>query len=244
MRSWCDKDDVSRFLEVKFSRAEVRGAIMKLNMGKAPGYDGITTEHIRYAGDAIVQPLCDIFNMCVEHEYVPCNFRRGIQVPLYKGKNTCSLDPDNYRGITLLTTYNKLFEALIWSRLKQWWYDERIISDLQGATRSGSSCIHTALTLQETISKEREGNRNVFVSYYDVSKAFDSVWVDGLFFQLYKLGIKGSLWRILYKTYVNFNCCVRIGSEMSKWYPMECGIHQGGYLSLVKYTAFIDSLPL
>ena len=242
VRSWCDKDDASRFLEGKFSRAEVRGAIMKLNMGKAPGYDGITTEHIRYAGDAIVQPLCDIFNTCVEHEYVPCNFRRGIQVPLYKGKNTCSLDPDNYRGITLLTTYNKLFEALIWSRLKQWWYDERIISDLQGATRSGSSCIHTALTLQETISKEREGNRNVFVSYYDVSKAFDSVWVDGLFFQLYKLGIKGSLWRILYKTYVNFNCCVRIGSEMSKWYPMECGIHQGGYLSLVKYTAFIDSL--
>ena len=30
--------------------------------------------------------------------------------------------------------------------------------------------------------------------------------------------------------------------SMSHWYPMECGIHQGGYLSLVKYTAFIDSL--
>ena len=242
VRGWTNEVDVSNFLEVEFSVAEVGDAIRKLNLGKAPGYDGITTEHVRYAGDAIIRPLCDLFNMCVRTEYVPCNFRRGIQVPLYKGKNTCSLDPDNYRGITLLTTFNKLFEALIWGRLKRWWFEERIVSDLQGATRPGSSCIHTALTLQETISKEREGNRNVFVSYYDVSKAFDSVWIDGLFYQLYGLGITGSLWRILYKSYINFNCCVRIGSQMSECYPMECGIHQGGYLSPVKYTAFINSL--
>ena len=117
-----------------------------------------------------------------------------------------------------------------------------MVSDLQGAGRKGFSCIHTALTLQETISKERERSKKVFVSYYDVSKAFDSVWIDGLFYQLYEMGITGSLWRLLYRMYINFQCCVRIGTETSQWYAMECGIHQGGYLSLVKYTAFINSL--
>ena len=29
---------------------------------------------------------------------------------------------------------------------------------------------------------------------------------------------------------------------MSDWYEMGCGIHQGGFLSLVKYTAFINEL--
>ena len=29
---------------------------------------------------------------------------------------------------------------------------------------------------------------------------------------------------------------------MSEWYPLRCGIHQGGYLSLIKYLAFINSL--
>ena len=62
------------------------------------------------------------------------------------------------------------------------------------------------------------------------------------FFQLHKMGIRGSLWCLLYKSYVNFRCCVRVGGEDSNWYKMECGIHQGGYLSLVKYTAFINSL--
>ena len=242
VRIWCEGDDTSEFLEEEFSFEEVSTAISKLNLKKAPGYDGVTSEHLRYAGISILKPLCDLFNLCVRMEYVPSNFRRGIQVPLYKGKNTCSLDPDNYRGITLLTTYNKLFEVLIWEGSKGCWFGERVISDLQGAVRAGSSCIHTALTLQETIAKEREVNRNVFVAYYDVSKAFDSVWIDGLFHQLRIMGIRGSLWRILYKSYMNFNCCVRIGSAMSEWYPMLCGIHQGGYLSLVKYTAFINSL--
>ena len=210
VRSWLDGDDPSEFLGPEFSVPEVADAIAKLNLGKAPGYDGVMSEHIRNAGYSICQPLCDMFNACVSKEYVPSNFRNGIHVPLYKGENTCSLDPDNYRGITLLTTYNKLFEVLIWGRIKRWWFDERITSDLQGAGRSGSLCIHTALTLQETISKEREGNRNVFVAYYDVSKAFDSVWIDRLFYQLHKLGVRGSLWRILYKSYINFNCCVRI----------------------------------
>ena len=234
--------DTSPFTEQPFSQREIERAISKLNNNKAPGYDDITSEHVKYAGPILVEILCMLYNTCIRMEYIPCNFRKGVQVPLYKGKNTCTLDPDNYRGITLLSTFNKLFEVLIWGRIQGWWFGDRVTSDLQGACRKGLSCVHTALTLQETISKERERSGKVFVAYYDVSKAFDSVWTDGLFFQLHKLGIKGTLWRLLFKSYQNFTCCVRIADQESEWYKMECGIHQGGYLSLVKYTAFIDSL--
>ena len=72
------------------------------------------------------------------------------------------------------------------------------------------------------------------MAYYDVSKAFDSVWIDGLFYQLHNLGIKGSLWRILYKMCVDFSCCFKIGNISSSWFNMECGIHHGGFLSLMK----------
>ena len=36
----------------------------------------------------------------------------GIQVPLYKGKITSTLDVNNYRGIILLNTFNKLFYGM------------------------------------------------------------------------------------------------------------------------------------
>ena len=45
-----------------------------------------------------------IFNMIIEFEYIPIHFRRGTQVPLFKGKNLSSTDTNNYRASTLLST--------------------------------------------------------------------------------------------------------------------------------------------
>ena len=78
--------------------------------------------------------------------------------------------------------------------------------------------------------------------YLDVRKAFDSVWIDGLFHRLYALAITGKTWRTLYKTYIDFQCRARVNDRVSDWYPMSCGIYHGGYLSLLKYITFIDSL--
>ena len=117
-----------------------------------------------------------------------------------------------------------------------------MISPLQGACRPGMSCLHTALCLQDTIAVGLDSTKRVFVAYFDVSKAFDGVWIDGLFYQMRIMGIVGKVWRLLYLSYQNFWCKVRINGQYSDWYKMECGIHQGGYLSLLKYTAFIDPL--
>ena len=37
-----------------------------------------------------------------------------------------------------------------------------------------------------------ETNRKVFVTFLDVSKAYGTVWIDGLFFKLNKMGIRGT----------------------------------------------------
>ena len=142
----------------------------------------------------------------------------------------------------LLTTLNKLFEIVIWARLEPWWTSNDIISENQGACKKGMSCLHSCLTLQEAVATSREANKTVFVAYFDVAKAFDSIWINGLFYQLYNLGITGRNWRILKLVYTDFKCKVHIQGKMSNWYTMNCGIHQGGYLSLLKYVAFINSL--
>ena len=46
----------------------------------------------------------------------------------------------------------------------------------------------------------------------------------------------------LYRGYIDFSCRVRIRGSLSDPYKLSCGIHQGGYLSLLKYTVFINSL--
>ena len=82
----------------------------------------------------------------------------------------------------------------------------------------------------------------MFLCLFDVAKAFDTVWSDGFFKQLFDLGITGKTWRLLYGGYLDFRCRVRIRGDLSEPYRHTCGIHQGGYLSLLKYTVFINSL--
>ena len=117
--------DLDRFLLEPFSHLEVSKAISNLHKRKACGYDGISTEHLAHGGDCVVRMLTLIYNHIVRHEYVPINLRRGIQIPLFKGKGTCCLEPDNYRGIFLLTNYNKVYEMLLWGRIKDWWGREQ-----------------------------------------------------------------------------------------------------------------------
>ena len=220
------------FLNDPFSKDEVSDAISSLNRGKAAGYDGLTAEHIIFLGSPIVDTLTILCNMVRSSEYVPICCRIGMQVPLFKGKDTCPLDPNNYRGITLLSIFNKIMEILIWLRVKTLWKNNRFISDLQGACKKGLSCIHTAMLLQETVATSLETNWKCLVAYFDVAKAFDTVWIEGLFFQLFELGIRGKTWRILYNFYINFRCCIRVQGQTSDWYYLWCGIHQGGFLSI------------
>ena len=98
------------------------------------------------------------------------------------------------------------------------------------------------MTIQETITSALETTEKVYVLYLDVAKAFDSIWMNGLFYRLRELVIRGMTWHLLLKTYLDFKSCVRIQNKLPEWYHMRGGIHQAGYLSLIKHIAFIDSL--
>ena len=241
-KQWLSQKDNDPFLENDFSKEQIRLAVSKLNAGKSPGHDGLTKEHLVAAVEPLIDFLHLIIGWILKCEYIPLNFRIGVQIPLHKGKNLPFLDPNSYRGITLLSTFNKVFEILLWSRIENWWLNSDININTQCACKKGVSSIHTALLLQETISSQLEANKKVYVAYLDVSKTFDSVWIDGHFYQLYQNGLRGNIWRLLYKCYINFRCRVRIHEIFSDLYTMSCGIHQGGFLSLVKYIAFINSL--
>ena len=112
-----------------------------------------------------------------------------------------------------------------------WWFSEKIFSYLQGICREGFSCIHTAFNLRETVT-EMESTKKCFVAFFDVSKAFDTVWIDGLFKQMYDFGIMVKAWCLLYRAYVGFKCCVKLNGKFSIWDEPLYGIHQGRFISL------------
>jgi hypothetical protein len=98
--------------------SEVNSVVKNFKMKKAPGPDLITNEHIRYAGNALQRHLCHLFNLIIQTCYLPTSMRKGMIIPLYKGKNKDKCNPANYRGITLTSTIGKVFERLLLERLE------------------------------------------------------------------------------------------------------------------------------
>ena len=56
------------------------------------------------------------------------------------------------------------------------------------------------------------------------------------------MGIKGTLWWLMNRAYRDFRCRVHIEDSTSEWYTMRFGIHQGVFLSVIKYITFITTL--
>ena len=55
VHDWFSGDEISAFLEHPFTIDEVIKVVGKLNSGKTPGHDGITSEHIKYASPLLAE---------------------------------------------------------------------------------------------------------------------------------------------------------------------------------------------
>ena len=170
------------------------------------------------------------------------NFKKGLQIPLFKGGGKDQMDTDNHRGITLQCVYAKVFDKVILKRLDPWMEEHMPLNELQGAAHKQCSSIGTSFVLQEAIAQNKEAGHKVYIAFFDVKKAFDTVWLDGLFYKLYKKGMKGKLWRILINSYTGCMNYVKVDGNNSSWFPVKQGVKQGGVLSMKLYQIYIDDL--
>jgi exonuclease III len=230
------------FLGETLTLQEIETAIKSLKKGKAGGHDGLVSENIIYASPYIHEIICSIMNSIIIREYIPESFRCGICIPLHKGGNKAKNNPDNYRKITLLPMLSKLFETLLLNRADKWLTADSRLGELQGAAQEGASCLHTSLLLRETIHHRVEQDGLVHIALLDAKKAFDSVWVDGLFVKLYEMGLNAKLWRILRVWYKDLRCKVRVGDHLSQPFQVLVGVFQGGKWSSRLFQAFYMEL--
>ena len=125
-------------------------------------------------------------------------------------------DPDNYRGITLLSCLGKLFTAVIDSRLTAYLEKAGMLGDEQAGFRAGYSTIDHVFVLHCLIDLYLSQRKRLYCAFVDYKKAFDLVDRASLWSKLISSNINGKIMRVIYNLYDNAKSCVRVKNEKSE----------------------------
>ena len=134
---------------VSFSKNDILLLIQGLNSNKAHGWDDISSKMIKICDESIVDPLYIIFKNCVERGIFPSKWKRANVTPIHK-KDEKNL-VKNYRPISLLPLFGKIFEKLIFNNLYSYLKENGLISSKQSGFTKGDSTINQLLSIVEMI---------------------------------------------------------------------------------------------
>ncbi len=168
--------------DIEIADDQILNIIRSLNPNKAHGWDEISIRMIKLSDAALVTPLRIIFTNCLQQGLFPKILKRANVVPVHK-KNAKNVKT-NYRPISLLPIFGKIFEKLVYNSLYSHLVSCDFLNPNQSGFRPGDSTINQLISITHTIFQAFDCNPplDVRAVYLDISKAFDRVWHEGLIY--------------------------------------------------------------
>ena len=229
-----NKDKVKILL--RFSINDVKKAINSLNAGI--GFDGIHSNHLQLNPEICNELISMLFTSFVIHSYVPIDLLRGVITPILKDSFGDLSSSENYRPVMSSSVLLKVLEYCIMDKI----YPLVTLDDRQHGFRIGHSTASACLILKETLLHYKNGNSDIYACFVDISKAFDSVNHYILMQKLIEYGIPLLYVNVISFMYSNQIVKVRFGSHVSNEWEVKNGVRQGGILSSLLFSIYIDML--
>ena len=170
--------------------------------------------------------------------------KKGLIIPAYKDNGKPRSDPRNYRPIKLLPIIFKLFEKVLHDTITKWIKETNVKfpNRQQNAYQKNTGAITASFNLQESIHHNIELHNKVYVAMLDTKMAFDTVWLNAVFYKIAGLGIQGKIWSLIVDAHSDMYSCVVTNGLTSEFFPVLQGIRQGGIISTWIYNLFINGL--
>ena len=146
--------------------------------------------------------IVKIFNLVLNTGLIPEEWCISLVQPIYKNKGETS-DPDNYRGISLISCLGKLFTMAINERLTKYLDNMGIIGDEQAGFRKNYSTMDHIFVISSLINLYKHKGKIIYCAFIDYKKAFDLIDRSKLWMKLIGYGINGKLMNVIYNMYLN-----------------------------------------
>ena len=135
------------------SCAEVINVIHYLNNSSA-GYDEFPTFVAKLCVESFIQPLTFLINSSLKSGVFPSELKLARVVPIFKAGNSSNLT--NYRPISVLTFFAKVFEKIVYNKVMDFISENNVLNDHQYGFRKGRSTQQAIITLVDRITKSQD----------------------------------------------------------------------------------------
>ena len=165
-----DNDTIFEELDCEITENEILKAVSNLKANKSCSEDGIINEIFTKGKNILLPCLHKLFNAIFRSGFFPEVWSKACIVPIFKKGN--ANDTNNYRGISLVSCFGKLFTGVLNNRILQWERENSILTDAQFGFRNGMSTIDAIFVLQTLINKTLSKKNRLYCCFIRLSKSF------------------------------------------------------------------------
>ena len=229
------------FLE-PVEESQILEIINKFKPKMSSGHDEIPTKIMKQSIQSIIQPLTYIINKSLETGIVPNKLKIAKVIPIFKSSKKDELK--NYRPVSLLPAFSKVFEKIIFNKIMAFIESRDILYKHQYGFRSKHATIHPIIHLLNNCALANNSHPKQLTATIlcDLSKAFDVISHPILFKKLEHCGLRGNIknWLVNYLT--DRQQFVQIGKSQSNFCKIECGVPQGSILGPLLYLLYVNDI--
>lgn len=210
---------------------------------KSPGMDNIQNIVLKNMPTEFFNILAKVFNFYITDGVFPEIFKTAKVIPvLKKGKDP--MLPSSYRPISLLSSLDKLFEKVLYSRIMDFAENNNIINSKQFGFRKEHSTVHQIKRVVNIIENNKALRLSTGAVLLDVEKAFDSIWHDGMIYKLSDLNFPIYTQKII-KSFLNKRSfSVYVENTSSEIRNIPAGLPQGSVLSPLLYSIYTSDIDI